>query len=89
MLMFVNHPLPTDSPQNTGNMVVQFKFLEKQLEKLKNPLTADKVTSDLYRVRDTLTSLSNLRVFMATDVHQLPSPLEPWQMFVQKATSPR
>ena len=70
-------------------MVAQLKFLEKQLQRLKDPTTADLVTSDLFSVRDALTSPANLRVFMATDVDKLANPLEPWESFVQRATSVR
>lgn len=80
-------PLLTDSPHNTANMVTQLQFLEKQLQKLKDPATADLVISDMTTVRDTLTSLANLRVVMATDVGGLSgsNPLEPWAVFVEKA----
>ena len=76
---------PTASPQNISNMVAQLEFLEKQLKKLKDSTMADSVTSDLYVVRDTLTSPANLRVFMATEVNKLTTPLEPWELFVQEA----
>ena len=92
---FISHsnPLPslsllvTDSPHNTANMVMQLQFLEKQLQKLKDPATVDLVISDMTSVRDTLTSPANLRVVMATDVGGLSSldPLEPWAVFVEKA----
>lgn len=70
-------------------MVAQLEFLEKQLQRLKDSKTADLVTSDLYHVRDTLTSPGNLRVFMATDVNKLTTTLEPWELFVQEAKSER
>lgn len=80
-------PLLTDSSHNTANMVTQLQFLEKQLQKLKDPATADLVISDMTTVRDTLTSPANLRVVMATDVGGLSgsNPLEPWAVFVEKA----
>ena len=82
-------PSPKGSTPNTSNMVAQLKFLEKQLARLKDPATADLVTSDLCRVRDILTSPGNLRVFMATDIDKLTSPLKPWGMFMQRAKSER
>ena len=70
-------------------MVTQLKFLEKQLQRLKDPATADLVTSDLCRVRDTLTSPGNLRVFMATDIDKLTTPLKPWESFIENSKSER
>ena len=70
-------------------MVTQLNFLEKQLQRLKNPATADLVTSDLCALRDILTSPANFRVVMATDVDKLKDPLEPWEAFVQKSKSVR
>ena len=77
------------STPNTSNMVTQLKFLEKQLARLKDPATASLVTSDLCRVRDTLTSPGNLRVFMATDIDKLSTPLQPWEIFMGRANSKR
>ena len=75
------------STPNTSNMVTQLKFLEKQLARLKDPASASLVTSDLCRVRDTLMSPGNLRVFMATDIDKLSTPLQPWDIFMGKANS--
>ena len=69
--------------------MTQQKFLEKQLAKLKDPATASLVTSDLCRVRDALTSPGNLRVFMATDIDKLSTPLKPWEIFMGRANSKR
>ncbi|CAI8039021.1 Uncharacterized protein C05D11.1 [Geodia barretti] len=84
----LNHVIfsPGSTP-NTSNMVTQLKFLEKQLARLKDPATASLVTSDLCRVRDTLTSPGNLRVFMATDIDKLSTPLQPWEIFMGRANS--
>ena len=70
-------------------MIVQLKLLEKLVLSLKDPNTSEVVTSDLYRVRDTLTLPSNLRVFMATDIDNLTDPLQPWTSFIQRSDKER
>ncbi|XP_072172090.1 uncharacterized protein C05D11.1-like [Diadema setosum] len=75
-----------ESNHHVSSMIRQHGFLTQLMKKLDEDQT--EVTKQFNKLRDLLTSPSNLRIHMTANVKDLPTPQAPWQQsFIQKGVS--